>query len=211
MNIRSYKTNLAKFTRKNLMVKVISYPDLVSRLAMEEKAYLLLYKSGSEKSECAYSNIHAAGETVKGISIFYADVASVNDIHTMYNITTVPVLLEFRKGELINVIKGCNDSTHYKALFEDKIYRVEKRNDNKKQLRITVYSSPSCSWCNTLKNYLRKNNISFTDIDLSRDQKAVDALIRRSGQSGVPQTDINGEIIVGFNKQRIDKLLGLRV
>jgi len=73
-----------------------------------------------------------------------------------------------------------------------------------------VYSTPSCSWCNTLKAYLKQNNIAFIEIDVSRDQKAADELVKRSGQMGVPQTDINGEIIVGFDKPRISRLLGLK-
>jgi len=192
------------------MIRVISYTDFISRLTGKEKVYLLLYKSGIEKSDCAFSNIQAGSETVKDINVFHADVASVRDIHTRYNITTVPVLMEFRNGELINVIKGCNDASQYKALFEDKVYRAERRNEDKKSLRVTVYSAPACSWCNTLKNYLRQHNILYNDIDLSRDQRAADALVKRSGQTGVPQTDINGEIIVGFNKTRINELLGIK-
>jgi glutaredoxin-like YruB-family protein len=73
-----------------------------------------------------------------------------------------------------------------------------------------VYSSPLCSWCNTLKSYLRKNRIRFTDIDISRDKRAADELVKRSGQMSTPQTDINGEIIVGFDKNKINKLLEIK-
>lgn len=192
------------------MITVTSFQDFYTAMNGKEKFWLFLYKSGSESSECALSNIKVASEAVKGINILGADVSEVKDIHSRYNLNSVPVLLEFRKGELINMIKGCNDSGHYKALFENKFFRAERRDGEKNHLKVTVYSTPSCSWCNTLKSYLRKNNVSFTDIDLSRDHKAVEILIRRSGQQGVPQTDINGEIVVGFNKQRIDELLGLK-
>ena len=56
---------------------------------------------------------------------------------------------------------------------------------------------------------MRKNAIRFTDIDVSRDQAQAEELVRRSGQQGVPQTDIDGEFIVGFDKNRINKLLGI--
>jgi len=128
----------------------------------------------------------------------------------MYDITTVPVLMEFRNGALINIIKGCNDAGQYKALFENKVCHVERKSNEKKQLRVTVYSTPACSWCKTLKNYLRQHNIIFNDIDVSSDQRATDALIKKSGQTGVPQTEINGEIIVGFNRTRINELLGIK-
>jgi glutaredoxin-like YruB-family protein len=73
--------------------------------------------------------------------------------------------------------------------------------------RVTVYSTPTCSWCNTLKAWLQKNNIRYSDVDVSRDQNAAEALVRRTGQQGVPQTDINGQIVVGFNQQRLKELL----
>ena len=192
------------------MKEVNSYKDLISEITGKEKAYLLLFKKGSEKSDCAFSNIAEAGSYIKGISLVCADVNHVRDIHEKFQIATVPSLLEFRNGEFVKIVKGCNEATHYKAVFEDSVYRAENTGDTVKPKRITVYSTPTCSWCNTLKAYLKQQNISFTDIDVSRDQKAADALVKRSGQMGVPQTDINGEIIVGFNKPRINELLGLK-
>ena len=74
-------------------------------------------------------------------------------------------------------------------------------------VEIKVYSTPTCSWCNVLKTHLRKNGIRFTDIDVSRDPKAAEDLVRKTGQQGVPQTDINGQVIVGFDKDKINRLL----
>jgi len=191
------------------MIKVISYTDFISRLPGKDKAFLLLYKKGNAKSDCAFSNVQAGSEKVKHIHLFHADVTYVRDIHERFNITTVPALLEFRNREFINTIKGCNDASQYKALFDDTVFRAERKNEEKPAKRVTVYSTPTCSWCNTLKTYLKLHNVLYTDVDVSRDQKAADALVKRSGQMGVPQTDINGEIIVGFNKDRINQLLGI--
>jgi glutaredoxin-like YruB-family protein len=191
------------------MIKVNSYADFVSGLKGKDKAYLLLYKKGSEKSDCAFSNIQSASEKVKNVTIFHADVTYVLDIHERFDITTVPALLEFRNGEFVNTIKGCNDASQYKALFNDTVFRAERKDGEKPAKRVIVYSTPTCSWCNTLKTYLKLHNVLFIDIDLSRDQRAAEALVKRSGQMGVPQTDINGEIIVGFNKARINQLLGI--
>lgn len=74
---------------------------------------------------------------------------------------------------------------------------------------ITIYSTPSCIWCKRAKNYLNENNISFEDKDVSKDREAAYAMINKSGQRGVPVIDIDGTIIVGFDKENIDKLLGL--
>ena len=191
------------------MIEINSYTELRSGLTGKDRAYLLLYRKGSEKSDCAFSNIQSAVEIVKFSGIFCADVNQVRDIHERFDITTVPALLEFRNGEYINTVKGCNDASQYKALFEGSIFQAEKKDGEKQVKWVTVYSTPSCSWCNTLKTYLKLHNVIYTDIDVSRDQRAAEALVKRSGQTGVPQTDINGEIIVGFNKVRINQLLGI--
>ncbi len=192
------------------MIQVNSFSDLTAKIQGKEKAYLLLYKSGSEKSDCAYDNISSAAKGVEGIHTFCADVATVRDIHPQYNITTAPALLEFENGNFKHIVKGCNNASHYKALFEDAVYYAATKNDDKPTKRVTVYSTPTCSWCTTLKSYLKKNKIRFTDVDVSRDQGAAENMVKRSGQQGVPQTDINGEMIVGFNKARINELLGIK-
>jgi glutaredoxin-like YruB-family protein len=192
------------------MIQVNSYSDLTRFLKENEKTYLLLFKKRSDKSDCAFFNIQSADEKVKGINIFYADVARVRDIHLKYNVTTVPSLLEFENGQLKNIVKGCNDTAYYKALFEDTVYHAETKIEDKLVKRVTVYSTPSCSWCNALKSYLKMHRIRYTEIDVSRDQHIADELVKRSGQMGVPQTDINGEIVVGFNKTRINELLGIQ-
>jgi len=79
-----------------------------------------------------------------------------------------------------------------------------------KEHKITIYSTPTCTYCVQLKNFLKENDIKYTDIDVSRDQKKAHEMIEKSGQMGVPVSDINGEIIIGFNKERIKKLLGLK-
>jgi len=88
---------------------------------------LLLYKKGSEKSDCAFSNVQSGSEKVKDVHIFHADVNNINDIHTRYDITTVPALLEFRDGIFINIIKGCIDANQYKACFGDAVFHAEKK------------------------------------------------------------------------------------
>jgi glutaredoxin-like YruB-family protein len=75
---------------------------------------------------------------------------------------------------------------------------------------VKVYTSPTCFWCNTLKNFLNSKGVSYTDIDISRNEEAMAEMVSKSGKSGVPQIDINGQIIVGFSQQRISELLGIQ-
>jgi glutaredoxin-like YruB-family protein len=76
--------------------------------------------------------------------------------------------------------------------------------------RVIVFSTPTCSWCRKLKSYLKKNRISFKNIDVSRDAKAARDMMRKSGQQGVPQLWINNRPIVGFDKQKINRELEIK-
>ena len=70
-----------------------------------------------------------------------------------------------------------------------------------------VYSTPTCVYCKTLKGYLKNHNVEFEDIDVSKDEKQLEIMIKSSGQMGVPVVDIDGSIVTGFDKQKIDALL----
>jgi glutaredoxin-like YruB-family protein len=75
--------------------------------------------------------------------------------------------------------------------------------------KIKVYSTPSCPYCVRLKQFLKENNVEFVDIDVSVNQEAAQDIIQRSGQMGVPVLEINGEIIVGFDQDKIKAALGI--
>ena len=75
--------------------------------------------------------------------------------------------------------------------------------------KVLVYSTPTCPYCIRTKQFLRDNNIVFEDIDVSVNQTAAEEIVRKSGQMGVPVLDIDGEVIVGFDKERIKQALGL--
>lgn len=75
--------------------------------------------------------------------------------------------------------------------------------------KVTIYSTPSCPFCMMTKRFMKENNIDFEDIDVSIDQAKAQEMVQKSGQMAVPIVDIDGEIIVGFDKGRIRKALGL--
>ncbi len=78
------------------------------------------------------------------------------------------------------------------------------------QPRVIVFSTPTCSFCNQAKRYFRERGIKFKDVDVSRDRAAARDMVRRSGQQGVPVIDIGGRIVVGFDRPKINQLLGIR-
>ena len=85
----------------------------------------------------------------------------------------------------------------------------KQKQQQKKQPRVIVFSTPTCTYCNMAKKYFRQNKVRFRDVDVSRDQAAARDMVRRSGQMGVPVIDIGGKIIIGFDKPKINQLLGL--
>jgi len=73
-----------------------------------------------------------------------------------------------------------------------------------------VYSTPTCPWCHKVKDFLKQNKIQFEDVDVSTDRAKAMEMVDKSGQMGVPVIDINGEIIVGFDKDKISQLLDIK-
>ena len=74
---------------------------------------------------------------------------------------------------------------------------------------VKVYSTSTCHYCISLKEFLKKNNIQFENIDVGINRQASQEMMDKSGQMGVPVLDIDGEIIVGFDKDAISKALNI--
>jgi len=74
-------------------------------------------------------------------------------------------------------------------------------------MSVTLYSTPSCVYCRMAKDYFRQSGITFTEYNVASDRAKADEMVRKSGQMGVPVIDINGSVIIGFNKPEIDRAL----
>ncbi len=74
-------------------------------------------------------------------------------------------------------------------------------------MAVTVYSTPTCGYCVKVKDYLKSRGVSYTEYNVAQDMRKAEEMVRKSGQMGVPVLDINGKVIVGFNKPEIDKAL----
>ncbi len=88
--------------------------------------------------------------------------------------------------------------------------RKETTDRKKKQPRVIIFTTPTCTYCNAAKRYLRQNRIKFREVDVSRDQAAARDMMRRSGSMGVPVLDIGGKIVRGFDRPKIDELLNIK-
>ena len=76
--------------------------------------------------------------------------------------------------------------------------------------KVVVYSTPTCPYCHMAKAFLKEQKVQFADYDVSQDEGKAREMIEKSGQQGVPVIDIDGEIVVGFDKGRIKELLKLK-
>ncbi|OHD62608.1 MAG: NrdH-redoxin [Spirochaetes bacterium GWF1_41_5] len=74
-------------------------------------------------------------------------------------------------------------------------------------MSIKLYSTPSCGYCKLAKSFLRERGVQFTEYDVSVDQRRAEEMLAKSRQQGVPVLDINGSVVIGFDKPRIENLL----
>ncbi|MBC7766842.1 NrdH-redoxin [Arenimonas sp.] len=76
--------------------------------------------------------------------------------------------------------------------------------------KIIIYSTENCKFCHMLKDYLTEKGFTYENVDVGKDAAQADIAREKSGQLGVPVTDINGSIIVGYDTEEIDKLLNIK-
>ena len=74
---------------------------------------------------------------------------------------------------------------------------------------ITIYSTPSCHFCHMAKDFFKANNIAYIDYDVASNLEKRQEMVEKSGQMGVPVIFIDNEMIIGFDKQGISKILEL--
>jgi glutaredoxin-like YruB-family protein len=80
---------------------------------------------------------------------------------------------------------------------------------NNKNTKITIYTTPTCIYCKLTKEFFKQNDIKFKEYNVAKDLKKAKEMIEKSGQQGVPVIDINGKIIIGFNKNELKEALNL--
>ena len=78
------------------------------------------------------------------------------------------------------------------------------------QMKVKIYTIPTCPWCMKTKEFLKKNKIKFEEINVASNQKAAKEIINRSGQTSVPVIDIDGNLILGFDEKKLKKALKLK-
>lgn len=182
--------------------------DNLEHLRKEHSSFLAIvfYSDTSPRSRDALSIIAEIKKQKPGVAVASVNVSRVRDIHPMFGVTGVPAVITLKNGALAKKIEGIQQRSTYEALLGD---APRKRADGTEAppLRVTVYSSPTCPPCGVVKSYLRKKGVSFRVVDISRDEQSAREIMSRTGVSAVPQTDINGTVVVGADIPKIEELL----
>lgn len=76
--------------------------------------------------------------------------------------------------------------------------------------KITIYTTPACVYCKMTKEFFKKNNVAYEEKDVAADAKAREEMVHKSGQLGVPVIEIDGNIVVGFNEEKLSELVGVK-
>jgi len=76
-----------------------------------------------------------------------------------------------------------------------------------KKQKVIVYTTPTCTYCVLVKNFLKEEKVVFEEIDVTKDPKQMEILIQKTGQLGVPVIDINGKIVIGFDRDALKRAL----
>ncbi len=184
-------------------INVKDYNDIKSD--QDSKKFILIYKKGTPNSDCAYDAL----KELKDGKVFSVDVNEVRNVHQHYGVTAVPSLVIVNNGKVENIIKGCQTPNYFDGIIHEKKAAYTGANNGSIQKRVIVYSTPSCPYCTKVKQYLTKHGIKFTDINVASNPQAAAEMVRKSGQRGVPQTEINGQIIVGFDTPKLSKILNI--
>lgn len=185
----------------------IGSPEQLDKLLKKQDGLMLIvfYTPSSEKSLQSVRALEQLRKENDDLAVFKVDASETRDIHPRYDIQTVPTVVAFRNGKAAEIIHGVQTAGFYARLLN----APGGSNGQDAVHRVTVYSTPSCPYCNMVKQYLDKNGVSYDEVDVAADPQAAQQLVQRTGQQGVPQTEIDGSFVIGYNTQQIDQLLNL--
>jgi thioredoxin len=140
-----------------------------------------------------------------GVKFAKINIDNARDIAEKYGIRGIPTVIFFKNGKDVYKQVGIGSEELYRQVIQDTSSgKIEKENEG-----VKVFSTPTCPYCTMAKEYLRQKKIDFDEINVSEDRDWAMKMVSKSGQMGVPQVWINGQVVVGFDTNRIDLLLGI--
>ena len=189
---------------------VQSPEDFDSVLASaEQNAVVGFFGEFSATARAAQPAFEAFCSKHPDLPALLVDVGKVKGLHKRFGVSQVPTAVLLKDGKTAKALVGPQTADLYDRAFVAPQQLARKDGDKPRQKNVVVYVSDTCSWCTRVKAYLRKRGVRFKEINVSRDPSQAQALRNKTGQTGVPQLDIEGQYVVGFDKQKIDTILGL--
>ena len=164
----------------------------------------------SDAAQRALAELEQFSKEQDHVPVYVVDVQKVPGLHREFAVERVPTVLAIEKGKATRSVEGVQSARFYAVHFSGVAPTRTQGAGKTTARRVVVYSGPGCPACGQLKTYLRRNGVAFREVDISRDPRAADRIARRSGQMAVPQTDINGRLVVGFDRATLDRLLGIQ-
>ncbi|MEZ4222370.1 MAG: thioredoxin family protein [Polyangiaceae bacterium] len=189
--------------------RVAQESQLLSALSPEHEVIVGFFGEFSEASRKALPAFEAFGQEQGDRPIFVVDVGIVKGLHKRFGVASVPTVVRIKGDSVLGKVSGAETPEGYALALSSSAAPTKVPGADKREHRVRVYVTDSCPWCTRVKSYLRQHHVSFSEVNVQHDESAAREMVRRSGQQGVPQVDIDGRMIVGFDKPRIDSLLGL--
>ena len=184
----------------------------LEKATAQHSDYFVLFFWGkfSDAAQRALQELTEFARDFKKVPVCVIDVQQMKGVHKEYGVESVPTVLVMKNGREADRFVGVESAAFYATQLAGMAPTHMASPARKKPLRVTVYTSPGCPPCGLVKTYLREHGISFRSVDISRDERAAREIVRRSGQQAVPQIDVNGRIVVGFDRGKLANLLGIR-
>lgn len=194
-----------------MAVEIVTDADaLLSRLEGETRTAVLgFFGSFSETARRVEPDFRKFCEAHPDVPAYLVDVGRVKGLHARFGVSAVPTAVAVEGMRAIRRAVGPHDADGYARALLGTPAPARDGSPRRPGHRVTVFTTPTCTFCTRVKAHLRQHGVPFKEIDVSRDQAAMQRMVARSGQMGVPQLDIDGRMIVGFDRPRIDALLGL--
>jgi len=168
---------------------------------------VMFYGSFSPNAQRGLKEIEVFSRENEKVPVYVVDVEKIKGLHKDFGIKKVPTVAVIKNGRVSFKIEGVENAKFYERVILGAKTPSFKKDGRPVSHRVIVYTGQGCPACSMVKSYLRRRGVNFKEIDVSRDQSAAQALISRSGQMAVPQIDIDGNLIVGFDQAKIDSLL----
>lgn len=191
------------------MIEWIEDHKHLGEVQEKHKGFLivLFYANFSSASKRALAELEQFSKENEELPVYVIDVEKVKGVHKQFGVENVPTVLAIRKGKVAQRLEGVESAQFYARIFSRAHPSRYKTGKSMVSHRVIVYSGPGCPACGTAKAYLRRLGVSFREVNIARDQHAAQSLVRRSGQMAVPQIDIDGHLVVGFDQAKIDRIL----